>query len=190
MPNCRIPPPGLGISTPRTGLRLVRCRRAALAMSSSLCVGDPGAQLVDGHPVDPRRSLVGLHPAVRLGSGSPVGKPAPSVVRSRLVLGLTPWTFVAPRAGQVGCRRRRPGRGAGPPRSLRSRRSVGRPGLAAAPRPSSRSRLLLGMKGSALRRPVPGLLWPRLTSPASSRLVAEAVVRIARTGSEISQGKL
>src|SRR5262249_25453231 len=132
------------------------------------------------------------------------GRPPPSDVRSRLVLGPTPWVLAAPRAGQVRFRLGRLRRGAGPPPAPGTG-VVGKACPGAAPRPSSRlgqppwqerfgpSPLLRGVVGPPPRGRPPGgtsgLLRPRLTSAAPSRPVARAGVRFARTGWEISQGK-
>src|SRR5262245_1319574 len=66
--------------------------------------------------------------------------PPPSGLHSRLVLGRTPRTLVAPRTGPISCGLLRPGRGADP-LPAPQRGTVGSICLAAAPRPSSRLRL-------------------------------------------------
>lgn len=150
--------------------------------------GDPVAEFADGHPIDARRSLVRLHPLV----GSV------QVLRSEDLFQQT--------LGQGSClvgRRRRlwplgPGRSDAVVAALSVTRGLlvtfeveghlVSPGSL----PLHAHRVVPDRSLARKIRPFVGgrrLLRPRLTSPATSRPVAESVVRIARTGWEISQGK-
>ena len=63
IPNCRTPPVGLAICTPLIGQGRVGPGYQLLDQLPFV-LGQPGAQFVNGHPVDPRRPFVGFHTLV------------------------------------------------------------------------------------------------------------------------------
>ena len=63
MPSVRTPPRGFGISTRRTGLRLIRPSSSSF-FTLGQCL-EPVFELGHGHPIDARRSLVRDHSLIR-----------------------------------------------------------------------------------------------------------------------------
>ncbi len=60
MPNCRTPPPGLGLSNPQNRPWPIVAPHQ-LGHQFVLVLGEPEPQVLDGQPVRPRRPLVRLH---------------------------------------------------------------------------------------------------------------------------------
>ena len=96
------PAAGLGDFHPAHRLRLIRSVQQRC--DQLIPVPDqPGEQAADGHPVHARRAFVCHHAAIRSVQVLSVGHLLHQV-RSRLVLGRTPRTLVAPRSPKVGFR--------------------------------------------------------------------------------------